>query len=67
MIDVIRSVYSAAFLWRLVDVRLTDVVIILERSLRCSDKCKPDKDKRLSPIHPPSSATPMLASPHLFS
>lgn len=67
MIDVIGSVYSAAFLRRLVDVRLTDVVIILERSARCSDKCKPDKGKRLYPLHPPSSATPVLASAHLFS
>lgn len=66
MIDIIRSVYSAVFLRRLVDVRLTDVVIILEKSVRYSDKCKPDKDKRLSPppspfqCHPNVSITPLV-------
>lgn len=56
MMDVIRSVHSAAFLRGLVDVRLAGVVIILERSVRCSDKCKPDKENppppSLSQCHP---------------
>lgn len=44
MIDIIRSVNCTAFLQHLVDVRLTDVVIILQRSVRFSDICKSDKD-----------------------
>lgn len=43
MIDIIRSVDSAPFLQHLVHVRLTDVVIILERSVRCSDICQSNK------------------------
>lgn len=53
MIDIIRSVDSALFLQNLVRVRLTDVVIILERSVRCSDICQSNKHAP-PPLAPPS-------------
>lgn len=52
MIDIIRSMDSAPFLQHLVHVRLTDVVIILERSVRCSDTYQSNK-------HAPPLATPI--------
>lgn len=68
MIDIIRSVDSAPFLQHLVHVRLTDVVIILERSVRCSDICQSNKHAPPLPPHPLFNGTSvLLASPHLLS
>lgn len=53
MIDIIRSMDSAPFLQHLVHVRLTDVVIILERTVRCSDTWQSNKHSSPPPLPSP--------------